>query len=210
MRHLIILGIFCLSTCLLQAQELTEFGIDVKKYVPRGLAIKSTAPATIGISGDGVKFESRYALRQGPLIISFIHGSWSEDSQARIDLITSHAADFSGAGAQVVIVSSDTPERVNILGDDVPSNIHLVADYENKTMKSFDVLYHVLSEWAAEEERRTGGEIGSSAKETLTLPVMATFVLSMDGTVYWSHFEYDSSIQPDIDELIQAIPQARK
>lgn len=210
MRQLIILGIFCLSTCLIQAQELSNFGVNAKKYTPQGLAIKSTAPSVSGISGNGIKFDSRYELRKGPIVVSFIHGSWSEDSQARIDLLTSNAAEFTGAGAQVVIVSPETPEHVNVLGDDVASNIHLIADNDSKTMKSFDVLYHVLSEWAADEERRTGMKIGSAAKGALTLPVMATFVITMNGTVYWRHFEYDSSDQPDIEELIQAIPQARK
>jgi len=210
MKQLILLAACIFASFVFYSQDLTGFGIDGSKYLPQGIHLKSKAPYIAGISGIGEKFDSRMALREGPIVLTFIQGSWSEESQARVEFFKKHAADFAEKNARVVMVSAEPAEKVQTLAEGDPDNLHIISDHQYQTMKGFDVLYHVLPEYQAELLSKNGVKLMLKGKGTAVLPVMATFVITKAGFVYGRHFDLDPSVLPNFEEIFAAIPDPSK
>ena len=148
-------------------------------------------------------------LREGPIVLTFIQGSWSEESQARVEFFKKHAANFAEKNARIVIVSAEQVEKVQTLAEGDPDNLLIISDHQYQTMKGFDVLYHVLPEYQKELLSKNGVKLISEGKESSVLPVMATFVITKSGYVYGRHFDLDPSVLPNFEEIFTAIPNPK-
>ena len=209
MKKLILFTACIFASFVFYSQDLTGFGIDGSKYLPQGIHLKSKAPYISGISGIGEKFDGRMELRDGPIVLTFIQGSWSEESQARVEFFKKHAAEFAEKNARVVIVSPEQAEKVQTLAEGDPDNLLIISDHQYQTMKGFDVLYHVLPEYQEELLSKNGVKLTSKGKGSAVLPVMATFVITKSGSVYGRHFDLDPSVLPNFEEIFAAIPKPR-
>lgn len=192
-------------------QSPRQFGVNDLKGTPVGLTKKAEAPVVIGYLGDGTKFDGRYPLREGPMVITFIRGQWCEDSMNRVEFFKENIAEITELGATVTVISPETMERIPLPDKELDGAFFFIGDVEMRNMKGFDVLFHVHDAYYQSLKKDPGVDI-QVENNTITpmLPVMATFIINSDGTMVWSHFDYDPEAKIDMERLLQSIPTGDK
>lgn len=125
------------------------------------------------------------ALRTaGPVVVVFYQGSWCSTCREALGRFQQRAATFVEAGATLVAISADPPEKSRRLGESLTLSFPLLSDPQLEAIQGFGVVQAV------------GG-----------LALSAVFVIDTHGVIRWSQVGED--VPPDrVLDAVRALAAA--
>jgi peroxiredoxin len=144
-----------------------------------------TAPLA---TGDIESFSLADALDSGaPVVLAFFPGAFTSVCSHEMQTFEGRLDDLADAGGTLYGVSIDSPFALNEFRESLSLSFDLISDVNREIIEAYNV---------------------SMAFETVgieRLAKRAVFVIDADGTVTYAWTSDDPGVEPDYDEVIQAI-----
>jgi len=139
-------------------------------------------------------------LSQGPLVVSFYRGAWCPYCNLEINALQQKLPEISAAGAQLVAISPQTPDKSV---DQVASSqlsFEVLSDIENRLAKQCGLVFTLPEPLRPIYEAWQIDIPGHNGDDSFELPIPATYIIDTDGNVRYAHvnMDYTKRLEPDI------------
>jgi peroxiredoxin len=151
-----------------------------------------TAPAFTAplANGDIEEFELEESLDQAPLVLAFFPGAFTSVCSHEMNTFQDRLEEFQKAGGSVYGVSVDSPFALNEFREKLGLTFDLVSDADKNVIETYDVSMDFEALGVHDVAKR------------------AVFVVDGDGTVTYAWVSDDPGIEPDYDEVLEAVQEA--
>jgi len=148
-----------------------------------------TAPAFTAplATGDIEEFALEDRLDEAPLVLAFFPGAFTSVCSHEMSTFQDRLAEFQDAGASVYGVSVDSPFALNEFRDKLDLTFDLVSDADKEVIEAYDVSMDFEALGVHDVAKR------------------AVFVVDGDGTVTYAWVSDDPGVEPDYDEVFEAV-----
>jgi peroxiredoxin len=148
-----------------------------------------TFTATLA-NGDVEPFDLDDYLGDGPLVLAFFPGAFTPPCSNEMVALQGHLDGFQAAGATVLGVSADSAFSLNAFREEYDVEFDLVSDMARDAIDAYDLRIDI-------------DDLGLHGVSN-----RAVFVLDEDGTVTYAWTTDDPTVEPDYDELLDAVEAA--
>ncbi len=184
-------------------EELRASGI-----ADRALRVGDKAPSFDLLDHASKPVSSAALLDRGPLVAVFFRGRWCPFCVAQLEMLNQHFGEISVAGASLVAISPMTVKQCDFAHDQHHLRFPVLSDHGNAVARRFGIVYRV-----PDYQQKVYASVfvnlpfinGESSWE---LPIPATFVIGVDGTVCFASADPDYTRRPEIGEVLQAVRKA--
>jgi peroxiredoxin len=207
-------------------EELDERRLNMRRFVPKatqaindraveefrsnGLAERSLkvgdhAPDFTLPDVNGKPVRSADLLANGPLIVAFLRGRWCPFCCATVEAWQEHLAEGKGSGASLVAISPMISKQADFMRDQHKLMFPILSDAGNKVAEQFGVAYTVP---AYQQELFKTVFINLpfiNGDESWTLPLPATFVIGLDGTIKYAFADPDYTLRAEPADVLRAL-----
>jgi LAO/AO transport system kinase len=151
-------------------------------------------------------------LAEGPVVVSFYRGGWCPYCNIELKGLQERLADIQAAGGALVAIS---PELPDVSQDTIARNglrFEVLSDLGNRVASEYGLdfvldaeLRPIYQSWGADIAARNGDD-------SYRLPMPATFVIEVDGTIAESFVDVDYTRRLEPDRIIAVLSglQARR
>jgi peroxiredoxin len=184
----------------------TSEEVDQNQHIPEGLMEGEMAPDFTVRDIYGQNISLKQSLRKGPLVLVFYKGSWEGEDMQYLFNLNDSLASFDEAEAQVVALSMEQVAYTKKINSKKQINYALAEDIDGKVAKIYDVLFNVDEEFCRQLMQK--GNINLQERydaEIVTMSAPAIFVISKQGKIMFSHFDFDSGSRPFVSELVDIL-----
>lgn len=143
-----------------------------------------TAPVA---NGDVAEFTLSERVEDAPLVLAFFPGAFTSVCTHEMETLEDRLNEFDQAGATVYGVSVDTPFALNAFRDDSGLSFDLLSDTNRRIVTAYDAAMDFASMGIENVAKR------------------AVFVVDGDRQVRYTWVSDDPGIEPDYDELADAV-----
>jgi peroxiredoxin len=143
-----------------------------------------TAPLA---TGDVEEFSLSEALEEGPVVLAFFPGAFTSVCSHEINAFDERIGEFEAAGAQVVGVSRDSPFALNAFREDLGVDVDLASDLNKSVVEEYGIPMDFEALGVEDVAKR------------------AVFVVDTDGEVAYEWVSDDPGVEPDYDEVLDAV-----
>ncbi|WP_068473927.1 peroxiredoxin-like family protein [Saccharicrinis aurantiacus] len=179
----------------------------IKAEGAKGIDIGSHINNFKATTDKGELFSLNDALKDGPVVFIFYRGFWCPvcnkhlaEMQDSLNLITDR-------GAQLIAISPEKPEYLNIMKDKTGAKFTLLYDENYEISDTFGVTF------TPSKTTRTIYNIALGAKlkethsdESERLPIPATYIINTDGTIIWRHIDPDYKNRANVKDILNNLP----
>ena len=151
-----------------------------------------TAPtftATVA-NGEVEAFDLADELGDGPVVLAFFPGAFTEPCSNEMVALQEHLEDFEAAGATLFGVSADSALSQNAFRDKYDLGFSLVSDMGRDAIEAY------------------GQRIDIESLGLLGVANRSVFVVDDDGEVTYTWVADDPTNEPDYAELLEAVESA--
>jgi len=148
-----------------------------------------TFTATVGTS-DHESFDLADHIGDGPVVLAFFPGAFTPPCRNEMTALQEHLAEFEDAGATVFGVSRDSPFSQGAFREENGIEFDLVSDMGGAAIDAYGVGIDI-------EELGLHG-----------IANRAVFVVDDDGEVAYTWVADDPTVEPDYEELLEAVRSA--
>lgn len=158
-----------------------QFAEDAHSISP--LLIGETIPDISLVNTDNKAVQLHDIFKEKPTVLIFYRGGWCPYCNAHLSKMAEIEDDIIKAGYQVVAVSPDAPENLNLTIDKKEFKYTLLSDGEGKLTTAVGIAFKAPdSKWKTNQlQKHSGG------KNPGYLPVPSVFVVDKKGDIM---FEY--------------------
>ena len=151
-----------------------------------------TAPAFTAplANGDIEEFGLEESLDRAPLVLAFFPGAFTSVCSHEMNTFQDRLEEFQEAGGSVYGVSVDSPFALNEFREKLGLTFDLVSDADKNVIETYDV------------------SMDSEALGVHDVAKRAVFVVDGDGTVTYAWVSDDPGVEPDYDEVLEAVQEA--
>ena len=172
----------------LATEELVDLGI-VNNALPMGVQ----AP-TFELTDVTTKkvFHSAKALEEGPLVVVFYRGGWCPYCNLANKALERHYHEIRAAGAQLVVISPETPDRIEKTAQEHQLSFPALCDPNLEVARKFGLVFEFskdLDHLYVNSFKLDLRKINHSERAELPLP--ATYIIAQDGHVYHRFVDAD-------------------
>jgi peroxiredoxin len=146
-----------------------------------------TAPLA---TGDIEEFDLEDRLDEAPLALAFFPGAFTSVCSHEMNTFQDRLAEFEDAGATVYGISVDSPFALNEFRDKLGLSFDLVSDGDREAVEAYDLSMDFAELGVHDVAKR------------------AVFVVDGDGTVVYDWVSDDPGVEPDYDEVLDAVTEA--
>lgn len=143
-----------------------------------------TAPLANG-SVDSVTLSE--AVGDGPVVLATFPGAFTTTCRHEMSTFQDRLGEFADIGASVYGLSIDTPFALNEFRDKLGLDFPLVSDTNREIIHEYDISMDFVASGVRNVAKR------------------AVFVVDDDRTVTYAWVSDDASIEPDYDEVLDAV-----
>ncbi|PSP39673.1 peroxiredoxin [Halobacteriales archaeon QH_7_65_31] len=143
--------------------------------------------ATIA-NGEVEAFELADALGGDPIVLAFFPGAFTPPCSNEMVALEAHADEF--GDARVLGLSADSAFALNAFRDEYDLSFDLLSDTSREAIEAYDLRIDI-------EEL---GLFGVANR--------AVYVLDGDGTVSYAWTTDDPTVEPEYEELVEAVARA--
>ena len=182
--------------------------LDPKTDEP-GLEVGQKAPAAKvqTLEGETVNLADLYA--KGPVVVTFYRGSWCPYCTKALAGWQEMASQFTEAGATLVYITPEKPERAQDAAEITPGLTHYI-DATHEAARGFRLAFTVDEKTQDVYKNRYSIDLGEfNADGSWDLPSPATFVIGRDGVVRWAFADWDYSKRADPKDALAAVKSVR-
>ena len=139
-------------------------------------------------------------LKDGPLVISFYRGAWCPYCNLEINALQNRLTDIEAAGAQLVAISPQTPDKSNDQVSASKLSFAVLSDIGNQLAKQCGLVFTlpeslrpIYADWQLDIP-------GHNGDETFELPMPATFIIGADSIIKYAFIDmdYTKRLEPEI------------
>lgn len=183
-----------------------QYGISENSN-PQGLKVGDAAPEIELINQSGVRFLLSDELKKGPVILVFYRGNWCPYCSRYLSELSDALPDIRKAGAELIGVSPESEEQLNISHEELTGGmITLLVDENDEIMKAYDVAFVVADSYEEKLAHKKNIKLTEhNQQEVAMLPVAATYIINTDGMIVYRHFDLDYSRRADIKEILSTL-----
>ncbi|WP_159901363.1 redoxin domain-containing protein [Salinirussus salinus] len=151
-----------------------------------------TAPAFTAplANGDVEEFDLEESLDEAPLVLAFFPGAFTSVCSHEMNTFQDRLEEFQEAGGSVYGVSVDSPFALNEFRDKLDLTFDLVSDADKDVIEAYDASMDFEALGVHDVAKR------------------AVFVVDGDGTVTYAWVSDDPGVEPDYDEVLEAVHEA--
>ncbi len=175
------------------------------QIVESGLAVGEVLPEFALPDTDGRIVSSESLLGKGPLVLSFVRGTWCPYCSLALQALDAARAPIEAMGGSLAVVS---PLRADELANAAGArglSLPLLCDAEGSYAHLCGVHYMMSVEHAA-LYRRFGLDLDRmNAGGGWALPIPATYVVGRDGVITFVHAEVDWARRAEPSDILAAI-----
>jgi len=170
-----------------------------------GIEIGEPAPEAIveDVEGEAVELVGIY--EQGPTVLVFYRGGWCPYCNKQLAVWQEYVGDVESAGAQLVMITPEKPEYIEKTTEEGEYGFTIYCDPEFAAADAFNLRFSLSDEIKA-KYKDYGIDLGThNVNGQWELPVPATFVISADGEIVWSHVDEDYTVRADPKDVLAAL-----
>jgi len=172
-----------------------------------GIEIGQAAPEAIVEDVEGDEFELHSLYEKGPTIVVFYRGGWCPFCNKHLALWQEYVDDVGAAGAQLVMITPEKPEFIEETSEKGKLGFTIYCDPDFAAADAFNLRFSLDVDMQA-MYGKYGIDLGTSnVNGQWELPVPATFVISTDGEIVWSHVDEDYKVRSDPKDVLAAIAE---
>ncbi len=148
-------------------------------------------------------------LAKGPVVMIWYRGEWCPYCNIYLEDIQSHINAFEEAGAQVVAISPETPDRGWTLQDKLDIKYHVLSDKQSMVGERYGVVYK-LPEKIAVYYQDAFDLHGKNADDRNLLPLSASYVIKQDGTISYAYLNADYRERAETSILLEEVKKLKQ
>ena len=130
------------------------------------------------------------AVGDGPVVLAFFPGAFTSTCRHEMSTFQTRLEEFDAPGATVFGISIDTPFALNEFRDKLELDFSLVSDTNREIIDEYDI------------------SMDFEATGVRNLAKRAVFVVDDDRTVTYAWISDDHGVEPDYDEVVDAVEAA--
>jgi peroxiredoxin len=172
----------------------------------KGLAVGMKAPDFELLNQDSLLFDSKKALKNGPLLVLFYRGQWCPYCNKHLSSINDSLSLLLSKGITVIAVSPEKPSYLRAMRDKTGAQNTFLFDENYRLAAAFDVLYDPGETLKERYNKRLNARLAEAHDdERALLPVPASFLIDSNGVIIWRHFEHDYKNRSSVAEILKKI-----
>lgn len=155
----------------------------------------------------GSLVSSEALLEHGPVVLSFIRGSWCEFCSIELEYLRRHATEIEEMGGQIVVISAELAGGGAALRAERKLPFPILADADFGVAMIFGLVVPV-NEAVRDLHRSWGLNFARLyGADTPFLPIPATYVVAGDHQVVAAHVDPDFRRRMPIEAILDALAQ---
>ena len=159
-------------------------GADLARALPDpGIKVGEIAPDFALPDAHGNTVRLADLLKNGPVVLVFYRGAWCPYCNLQLKAFRDALPQFKAAGAQLVAVTPQKPDRSLEQFKTEPPGFPVLSDLTSDTMKAYKLYFEVDAELAAVYRKNSLDLEAFNGEGRNVLPVAATFVIDQAGVV---------------------------
>lgn len=184
-----------------------EEGIDLVResgVLERALNVGDSAPDFTLPDAAGRDVNLADLLADGPVVMIWYRGEWCPYCNIQLEDIQSHIDAFKDAGAQVVAISPETPDRGWALADRMAIDFHVLSDVKSAVGKKYGVVYKLPPKIAGYYQDAFDLH-GKNADDSNLLPLAAAYVIDQSGKITYAFLDADYRKRAETMRLLDEV-----
>jgi peroxiredoxin len=165
------------------------------------LPVGSKSPEFYLRDHDGKSVSSSDLLAKGRLVLCFIRGRWCPFCVAQMEAMNLILPEIEQAGASLAAVSPQTVQQSFFMRDQHKLRFPLLSDAGNKVARQFGLTYRVPDEQRAVYQRAFVNLPFVNGDDSWELPIPATYIIDLDGTVLYASANEDYTERPEPEDI---------
>ena len=166
------------------------------------------APDVAVNTPQGKKLSLGKIYSEAPTVLIFYRGGWCPYCTQHLANLRTIDGRLEKAGFQIIALSPDRPELLQSATQQHDYGYRLMSDYKAEAADAFGLAFRV-SEKTLKRYRAHGLDLTArSGQRHPILPVPAAYVIDMQGTIRFAHWNRDYKERIDALELLKAARQA--
>lgn len=139
-------------------------------------------------------------LNSGPLVISFYRGAWCPYCNLEINALQRALPDITSAGAQLVAISPQTPDKSVDQISKSQLTFDVLSDVGNKLAKSCGLVFTLPKSLRPIYHSWQLDIPGHNGDDSFELPIPATYIIDCEGNVRYDYInmDYTQRVEPSI------------
>ena len=169
------------------------------------MTVGETAPAFKAQDGAGRTVELRQLLKKGPVVLYFYRGQWCPFCNKELSQLQDSLQVLTSKGAQVVVVTPETPENIDKTVAKTKATFPIVHDQNLTIMKAYKTAFTV-DDATAQKYQGFGVDLKkANGLDQAVLPVPATYVIGRDGKIKFAFFNPDYRHRASVRQVAAAL-----
>ena len=139
-------------------------------------------------------------LKEGPVVLSWYRGGWCPYCNINLHYLQEELPNFQAEGANLIALTPETPDESISTAEKHELQFEVLSDLENKIGKKYGIVFQLTDEVAEiyNEKFNLNQHNGDNSNE---LPLAATYVIDMDGTIVYAFLDYDYRNRAEPSEI---------
>ena len=178
----------------------------------------NSAPLKVGDAIPDVKLRTednqevslRKLVAEKPAVLIFYRGGWCPFCNRHLQSLVGIEEDLNKAGAQLLAISMDTPEKLKATPDHSKLHYRLFSDSDANAAKAFGIAFKVDD--ALVKKYKDSYKIdleAASGNNHHILPHPAVFIASTNGVIRFAHVNPDYKVRLEPVRILEAARSAQ-
>lgn len=155
---------------------------------------------------DGITFNLKTALKEGPVVLLFYRGQWCPVCNRHLSQLQKQLDEIESKGVKVIAVSPEKQENLQKTKSKTGAEFTLLFDDSYKISEEFDVAFIPEEQMITAYNNKLDANLEHAHSDnSLRIPVPATFIIDQKGKVAWRHFDRDYKERASAEEIMEAL-----
>lgn len=155
------------------------------------------------VTGKTVELNS--LLTETPVVISFYRGGWCPYCNMELRSLQNYLPQITELGAKLIAISPETPDNSLSTTEKNELTFEVLSDVGNKVAKEFGLVFQLPEELRPIYQNFGIDLPAYNGDKSFELPIAATYVVAMDGTVIHGFVDPDYTKRLDPEEIINVL-----
>jgi peroxiredoxin len=179
--------------------------VDAAGISDNALKVGDTAPDFSLADAAGNQVRLSALLDAGPVVIAFYRGAWCPYCNLELKALQKMLPDFRAAGATLIAISPQTPDESFSTEEKHNLEFPVLSDGELSAIKGFGLL-HPVDDRTKEYYEKAGYDlVKSNGAVGWQLPLPATYVVTLDGTIAFAFVNADYKLRAEPAEVLEVV-----
>ena len=179
--------------------------LKARNLAQQALPVGAAAPRFELKSQDGQPVRSAELLAKGRLVICFFRGRWCPFCVGQLEAMNLILPQIEQAGASLVAISAQTVQQSFFMRDQHRLRFPLLSDARSEVARQFGLNYRVPDYQQVIFRKVFINLPFVNGDDGWELPIPATYILAVDGTVLYSSANEDYTERPEPAAVLLAL-----